>query len=123
MVNNREPLVSVIIPTYNSSQYIKEAIDSVLAQTYKNFEIIVIDDGSTDNTKEVLAPYLSVIKYIYKNNGGPASARNRGIKEANGEFVAFLDADDVWKPDRLARGVDILDQRPEVGLIRRQPLG
>lgn len=99
------PKVSVIIPTYNCGKYICEAIDSVLAQTYKDFEIIVVDDGSTDNTNDIVGKYIKEhpdkIKYFYKDNGGEASARNFGIQKTDSEYLAFLDADDVWLPDKL----------------------
>lgn len=90
--------ISVIIPTYNCSSYVCEAIDSVLSQTYQPLEIIVVDDGSTDNTKESLKSYIEnrKIKYFYQENKGPSSARNKGIREAHGEYISFLDADDVW---------------------------
>lgn len=96
-------LVSVIIPSFNSSQYLKESIDSVLSQTYKKFEIVVVDDGSTDDVEEVVAPYISsgAIHFLKKENGGPAPARNLGIRNSSGELIAFLDADDVWKQDKL----------------------
>jgi len=89
MLQDMNPKVSVIIPTYNCARYIPEAIESVLNQTYKDFEIIVVDDGSTDNTKEVLNRYIieNLIKYIYQNNQGPGAARNTGIKAAKGEYV------------------------------------
>ncbi len=115
MVNNREPLVSVIIPTYNSGRYIKEAIDSVLAQTYKNLEIIVIDDGSMDDTRTVLEQYAGKIKYFYKKNGGPASARNLGIKNSKGEYIAFLDSDDIWLTDKI--NLQLQEMSPDTGLI------
>ena len=109
--------ISIIIPTYNSAQYICEAIESVLNQTYKDFEIIVVDDGSTDNTKEVIKPYLNKIKYIYQQNSGPSAARNRGIKEAKGEYIAFLDADDIWLPQKLELQIKFMEKEKEVGLI------
>jgi len=109
--------ISIIIPTYNYAQYICEAIESVLNQTYKDFEIIVVDDGSTDNTKEVIKPYLNKIKYIYQQNSGPSSARNRGIKEAKGEYIAFLDADDIWLPQKLELQIKFMEKEKEVGLI------
>jgi glycosyltransferase involved in cell wall biosynthesis len=112
-----QPLVSIIIPTYNSEKYIREALESALNQTYRNIEIIVVDDGSTDNTKEVLKHYLDRIQYIYKKNAGPASARNVGIKHAKGEYIAFLDSDDMWLPEKieLQLGVFVKDQR--IGLV------
>lgn len=97
------PLVSVIIPTYNSAKYIKETLDSVFNQTYKNIEVIVVDDGSVDNTREILEKYNSKIKYIYQGNKGPSAARNRGIKEARGSYIAFLDSDDLWLPEKLEK--------------------
>ncbi len=99
--------VSVIIPTYNSSKYIREAIVSVLNQTYKNIEIIVIDDGSEDNTNDVLKDYIKsgAIEYFYKKNQGQASARNFGIKKSRGEIIAFLDADDLWLPEKLEKQI------------------
>ncbi len=90
------PRVSVIIPTYNTQDYICEAVDSVLNQTLKNIELIIIDDGSTDNTLSVLKPYFHTIRYIRQENSGPSVARNRAINEARGEFVAFLDSDDYY---------------------------
>jgi glycosyltransferase involved in cell wall biosynthesis len=93
--------VSVIIPTYNRASYVTKAIESVLAQTYNDFEIIVIDDGSTDNTKEVLSPFMDKITYIWKPNGGCASARNVGIQTSKGEFIAFLDSDDLFEPTKF----------------------
>jgi len=102
-MSSLNPLVSVIITTYNRADLIAEAIRSVLDQTYQNFEIIVVDDGSTDNTKEVVRKFDdNRIKYIYTANwGGPARPRNIGIKRARGEYMAFLDADDYWKENKL----------------------
>jgi len=96
------PKVSVIIPTYNRAKFVTKAIDSVLAQTYKDYEIIVIDDGSTDNTQEVLQPYMDKITYKYQENAGVSAARNTGIRVASGQWIAFLDSDDIWLPDKLA---------------------
>lgn len=102
-------LVSVIIPSYNAAKYIAEAIDSVRAQTYQPVEIIVIDDGSTDATREVLRPYIEAktIIYIHQENKGTGAARNAGIKVARGEFIALLDADDVWQREKLAKQIPL----------------
>ena len=104
------PKISVIIPTYNTAHYLQEAIESVLAQTYTDFELIVIDDGSTDNTKEVVAPYLDRIVFLETENNGPSKARNRAIRESSCEYVAFLDADDIWYPDKLDRQMTLLSK-------------
>ncbi len=108
------PKVSVIIPTYNRANYLPEAINSVLKQTYQDFETIIVDDDSTDNTKEVVNAYIEKnpqkIAYIYQKNNGPAAARNRGIKEAKGEYIAFLDSDDLWLPDKLKKSMDFINK-------------
>ncbi len=113
------PKVSVILPTYNRAKYISRAIDSVLAQTYKDWELIIIDDGSTDNTKEVVEPYLKDkrIKYVWKENGGVSSARNKGLDMATGEFVAFLDSDDFYMPEKLEKSLEVFDRYPDVILV------
>ncbi len=108
--------VSAIIPTYNCAAYLVEAIESILAQTYQDVEIIVIDDGSTDNTRQVLEPYQGRIVYLYQENRGESVARNRGIEVAKGEFIAFLDADDLWLPTKLERQVAAMDLYPEAVL-------
>ncbi|MBI9051227.1 MAG: glycosyltransferase [Anaerolineaceae bacterium] len=97
------PEVSVIIPVYNSEKTICETIDSVLAQTYQDFEIIVVDDGSTDKSKELIQSYGSKAKYIYQENGGQASARNTAIRASSGNILAFLDSDDLWLPQKLEK--------------------
>lgn len=113
----KEVKVSVVIPTYNSVRFVTEAIDSVLAQTFTNFEILVIDDGSTDNTKEVLAEkYGNSIYYFYKENGGVSRARNFGIENAIGKYVAFLDADDVWMPEKLEKQVSLMESDEKISL-------
>jgi glycosyltransferase involved in cell wall biosynthesis len=96
-----ESLVSVIIPVYNGDRYLAEAIESAIAQTYQPMEIIAIDDGSTDITAEIAKSYAPAVRYIYQPNSGTAAARNQGIKVANGEYLAFLDADDIWLPNKL----------------------
>lgn len=103
------PKVSVIIPTYNRSRYVTQAIDSILTQTYKDYEIVVVDDGSTDNTREVLEPYMDKIRYIYQENTGVSAARNLGIREAKGEWIAFLDSDDRWMPRKLERQMRLVN--------------
>jgi len=110
------PLISVIIPTHNCADYIADTIESVLAQTYGEYEIIVVDDGSTDDTKSALAPYMGKIHYLHQNNRGVAAARNAGIARARGEYIAFLDADDIWFPTKLALQVHALEANPAVGL-------
>lgn len=110
-------LVSVIIPTYNRADYIAEAVDSVLAQTYAPIEIIVVDDGSTDNTKEIIERYKDKVRYIWQENAWCGAARNRGLKAANGDFVAFLDSDDLWTSEKAVRDVEFLDNHPEIGAV------
>jgi glycosyltransferase involved in cell wall biosynthesis len=112
-----KPLVSVIIPTYNSASFVRQSVESVLRQTYDNFEVIVVDDGSTDNTEAVLLSYKDAIRYIKKNNGGPSGARNLGINEAKGEFIAFQDADDIWLPEKLQLQIEHFKQNPHLGVV------
>ena len=96
-----QALVSVVIPNYNNGQYLAEAISSAISQTYKNLEIIVIDDGSTDDSNEILESFGSKIRLIKQENRGAASARNQGIRSAKGDYIAFLDSDDIWKPNKI----------------------
>lgn len=109
--------VSVVIPTYNSGPLVTEAVESVLAQTRPADEVIVVDDGSTDDTAARLAAYGPRVRYITKENGGVSSARNRGVAEANGDAVAFLDADDVWHPRKLELHSAVLAAHPHIGLL------
>ncbi|RKD27580.1 Glycosyl transferase family 2 [Caminicella sporogenes DSM 14501] len=110
--------VSVIIPTYNYEKFIHNAIDSILNQTFKDYEIIIVDDGSTDNTAEIIKKYNNEkISYFYKENRGPAAARNLGIKKAKGDYICFLDADDAFMPEKLEIQVDILDKNKNIGLV------
>jgi glycosyltransferase involved in cell wall biosynthesis len=105
------PQVSVIIPTYNAARYLKEAVDSVLAQSFKDFEVLVIDDGSTDDTEALMRQYATTpVRYIRQENAGVSKARNRGIDESLGRYVAFLDADDTWDQRKLERQLSALDQ-------------
>ena len=109
------PLVSCIVPVFNGARYLRDALDSIFAQTYRPLEIIVADDGSTDNTTAVVASYGHRVRYLRQRNQGPAAARNLGIRTATGEFVAFLDADDLWHPDKLKRQLARFHARPELG--------
>lgn len=109
------PAVSVVIPAYNAAWCVRKAIDSVLAQDFRDFELIVIDDGSTDDTAAVLSEYGNAIRVVHQINGGLSNARNTGIRESRGEFVAFLDADDWWLPGKLGRQVELMRNRPELG--------
>lgn len=106
--------VSVVIPTYNREKIIAEAVESALAQTYAKVEILVVDDGSIDDTENRLAAYGDRIRYIKQTNGGASSARNRGILESTGEWVAFLDSDDLWHPEKLATQMAQLQAHPGV---------
>ncbi len=110
-------MVSVVIPTYNYGQFVTEAVESALDQTYANREVIVVDDGSKDDTRERLAPYIGQIRYIYQDNQGLSAARNTGIRAAKGELIAFLDSDDIWHPSKLELQVRYLAEHPEVGLL------
>jgi glycosyltransferase involved in cell wall biosynthesis len=105
----RQPLVSVVIPTYNRAGIICQTLDNVLEQTYANFELIVVDDGSTDDTLSKLRPYGNRIRVISQANAGPAVARNRGVEAARGEIIAFQDSDDLWKSTKLERQVALLE--------------
>lgn len=112
------PKVSVIIPVYNGEKYLRDAIGSVLAQTYTDFELIVVDDGSTDRSGRIVREEFGhVAQYHYQPNGGSAKARNSGVKASRGRYIAFLDADDLWMPEKLALQVPVLDTRPEIGLV------
>jgi GT2 family glycosyltransferase len=109
-------LVSVVIPTFNRGSLVGRAIESALAQTYQDIEVIVVDDGSTDETHDVVASYRDRVRYVYQTNAGVSAARNAALRKASGEFVAFLDSDDVWKSWRIESQVAALAQHPEVGL-------
>jgi glycosyltransferase involved in cell wall biosynthesis len=115
-VISNNPLVSVIIPTYNRGQVIKESIESAIQQTYKNMEIIVVDDGSSDDTKAICEKYPK-IKYIFQENSGASSARNNALTHASGDYIAFLDSDDVWHPDKTSEQMAFFDENDTVGLV------
>jgi glycosyltransferase involved in cell wall biosynthesis len=107
------PRVSAIIPTYNRKGFVLEAIGSVLEQTYGDYELIVVDDGSVDGTGEAIQQYGENVRYVYQDNNGVSTARNHGIELAGGEFIAFLDSDDLWLPEKLAVQVIFMDEHPE----------
>jgi glycosyltransferase involved in cell wall biosynthesis len=112
-----EPLISIIIPTYNSAQYLPEALNSALAQSYTPIEILVIDDGSTDNTARVMSDYADATIYVRQPQSGPSKARNRGIEKAKGAYTAFLDADDIWLPQKLETQMRVLEQDPMAAMV------
>ena len=117
------PLVSAIIPAYNSEKYITETLDSVFAQTYRPVEIIIIDDGSTDRTAEIVKNYRATednetkLIYIYQQNSGPSKARNTGIQSATGKYIAFLDADDLWTDDKLLKQMQLFKKAPDIDVV------
>ncbi len=116
------PLVSVIVPTYNRAHMLQEAIDSVLAQTYPHFELLVVDDGSTDGTQKLLRSYGHRINAIYQENAGVSAARNRGIRSASGEMIALLDSDDYWMPGKLTAQVDLFMNTPQAVICQTEEI-
>ncbi len=127
--DNPSPKVSVVIPAYNRAHCILNTLESVFAQTYSNYEIIIINDGSKDNTDEVLAPYLDRITYVKQENRGLAGTRTRAVELANTDWIAFLDSDDLWLPDNLETHVKAVQADPSVilnttnSLIFREHIG
>jgi glycosyltransferase involved in cell wall biosynthesis len=109
--------VSVVIPLYNARDVIAETIESVLAQTWTDYEIIVVDDGSQDGSGELVQAFGDRVRYIWQENTGVAGARNRGIEESHGEYIALLDHDDLWDPTKLEKQVRMLEQNPEIGMV------
>ena len=107
------PLISCIVPVYNGELYLKEALDSIQAQTYSPMEIIAVDDGSTDGTPEIIASYGERVRHVHQSNSGPAAACNTGMRSASGEFFAFLAADDLWHEEKLVRQMNRFKDRPE----------
>jgi glycosyltransferase involved in cell wall biosynthesis len=110
------PLISCIIPVFNGERYLGQALDSILVQTYRPIEMIVVDDGSTDGTRQLVASYGDQVRYVWQPNSGPPRARNLGLSVAKGEFIAFLDADDLWQPDKLSLQMTRFRERPELDL-------
>ena len=113
----KQSTVSAVIPVYNNGPYIAAAVESVLSQTLGPTEIIVVDDGSTDETAAVLKSFGDKIKYVYQANGGEPAGRNRGLREATGEYIAFLDGDDLWLPNKLELQMDYFRQHPNCALV------
>jgi len=105
--------ISIIIPTFNRSEYLKRALDSVYKQTVFDYEVIVIDDGSTDETAEMIRINYPDVNYVYQKNAGVSSARNKGLEQAKGDWLAFLDSDDEWMPEKLYKQLDLLKAHPE----------
>lgn len=117
-MEEKKPAVSIIIPTYNRANSISRSVNSILNQTYKDFEIIVIDDGSTDNTEEIISAISDErVKYYKQKNAGACSARNYGIELSRGEYIAFHDSDDIWYPQKLDKEIDILKKYSEVDVV------
>ena len=114
-MKKNSPTISVVIPTYNSATTLVRALESVFSQTYKPIEVIVVDDGSTDDTKKIVESYMSngSIVYIYQQNAGCGRARNNGIDLAQGKYIALLDADDFWHAEKLARQIEVFAQHPD----------
>jgi glycosyltransferase involved in cell wall biosynthesis len=112
----KKSLISCIVPVFNGERYLGESLDSIFEQTYRPLQVIVVDDGSADRTAEIGRSYGSRILLLQQPNGGSAAAKNQGISVAEGEYIAFLDADDVWHPDKLARQIARLRERSEIDL-------
>lgn len=118
-MNGKRPQFSVVVTVYNKGNYIRETLESVLCQTCRDFEVIIVDDGSTDNSKDaILSLKDESIKYLYQEHSGlPASSRNKGISSSEGRYIALLDGDDLWLPDKLERCREALERFPDAGLI------
>jgi len=119
--NMKMPKVSVIVPVYNREKYIEATLESVLAQTFQDFEIIVVDDGSVDNTRSIVGNLQKKnpdrFHYVFQENKGVASARNKGISIAKGKYISFLDSDDIWYPNKMQLQIKVFESSPEVGLV------
>jgi glycosyltransferase involved in cell wall biosynthesis len=111
------PEVSIVIPSYNSEKFIATTLDSVLGQTFKDIEVIVVDDGSTDTSPEIVRTYGAPIRLVPQKNSGVSAARNRGISEAKGKFIGFIDSDDYWFREKLASQIGVFRTHPEVGVV------
>lgn len=111
------PRVSIIIPVFNGERFLAASLESVQQQTYRDYEVIVVDDGSTDGTKAIVLAAGAPVRYVHQPNRGPAAARNTGIQAARGELFCFLDADDAWVPNKLAIQLEFMDRHPHIGMI------
>ena len=109
--------VSIIIPVFNTEKFVRQAIESALAQTYKNHEIIVVNDGSADKSLEICNRYQNQVRIITQDNQGVACARNTGIRESKGEYIALLDADDYWHLDKLTKQMEVFEKNPSIGIV------
>lgn len=117
MASSATPLVSVVIPAWNAERWIAETLNSVQGQTWSSLEIILVDDGSTDQTASIVQRDFPAVRYIHQANAGQAAARNRGVAAAQGEFIAFLDSDDLWLPEKIASQLRLIANTPEVSLV------
>jgi len=116
-MKSSNPLINVIVPVYNAELYLEEAIQSVLSQTYQPVEILIINDGSTDGSASVAKKFTEQTIYIFQSNQGAAAARNLGIKKSSADFLAFLDADDVWTPNKLSKQMESFNEHPELDMV------
>lgn len=117
MTESYSPKVSTVIPTYNSAKSVVRAVESVLAQTWPVQEIIVVDDGSQDDTRSVMEPFSDRVRYVHQDNAGSSAARNTGIEQATGDWIAFLDADDTWRPTKMEMQISVLEEHPNLAWI------
>ena len=119
----KEPLISIVMPIFNTETYLAEAIDSVIDQTYQNWELFLVNDSSPGNTKIIVDPFIAAdnrIKYFEHPNAGPSFTRNQGILKSKGDFIAFLDSDDVWHPGKLEMQLTVFEDKPLVGVVYSQ---
>ena len=116
-MENSNPLISVIIPVYNGETYLAEAIESTLSQTYRPLDIIIVDDGSTDNSSRIAKTYIPHVRYQYQPNAGVGSAMSTGVELAKGEYLAFLDSDDLWVREKLIKQMTVFTQNPLVDVV------
>ncbi len=121
MPKSSKPAVSIVLPTYNRARFLPEAFDAIKNQTFKDWELIVVDDGSTDNTKQIVKEFAEAfpqnVVYVYQENQGPAAARNKGLEIAQGRYIAFYDSDDLWLPHHLEKCVTALEKNPDVSWV------